>query len=178
MRTRRRLVAGFGSLLFFIVAPGVVAGLIPWWITGWDLQPTATPIRVVGGAVVVVASSGLIYSFARFVFEGIGTPAPVAPTEYLVVGGLYRHVRNPMYVAVVGIIVGQALLLGQWSLIWYALVAGGAMAAFTHFYEEPELARQFGGSYERYKRNVPGWWPRLTPWEDGRPEGQPARQGD
>lgn len=166
MTSGRILRAATGSALFFIVAPGVVAGLIPWWITGWEVRSTLAPIRIAGVILIAAGVMALVYSFVRFVVEGIGTPAPVAPTERLVVGGLYRHVRNPMYVAVLAIIIGQSLLLGQWSLIWYALVAGGAMAAFARFYEEPALARQFGSQYDLYKDNVPGWWPRVTPWDE------------
>lgn len=98
---------------------------------------------------------------ARFVIEGAGTPAPVAPTEQLVVGGLYRYVRNPMYLAVGSVILGQAAVLGQWVLVVYALVFGGAVWSFVHWYEEPTLSRQFGPGYEAYRRSVPGWWPRL-----------------
>jgi protein-S-isoprenylcysteine O-methyltransferase Ste14 len=168
VRSERRLFAAAGSALFFIVAPGVVAGLIPWWITGWEMRSAPTLARVVGVVLISAGMAALVYSFVRFVVEGIGTPAPVAPTERLVVGGLYRYVRNPMYVAVLAIIIGQALLFGQWSLIWYALVAGGAMAAFARFYEEPNLARQFGSQYDLYRDNVPGWWPRVTPWDERR----------
>jgi protein-S-isoprenylcysteine O-methyltransferase Ste14 len=165
---RSRVVAMLGSTLFFIVAPGVVAGLIPWWITGWEAQPIPTPIRVVGAAVIVAGTAALVYSFARFVTEGIGTPAPVAPTEHLVVGGLYRYVRNPMYVAVVVIIVGEAALLARPLLFIYALVVGGLMAGFARWYEEPALARRFGESYDTYKLSVPGWLPRMRPWQPDR----------
>ena len=100
----------------------------------------------------------------RFVTEGRGTPAPVAPTEQLVVGGLYRFVRNPMYVAVASMIAGQALLfrsagVGAWLIVFLI-----AVVAFVKVYEEPGSAEQFGESYKRYRRAVPGWWPRLTPY--------------
>ncbi len=107
----------------------------------------------------------LLHAFARFVVEGLGTPAPIAPTERLVVGGLYRYVRNPMYLAVAAIILGQALALGQAILVPYAAVFAGAVAAFVHWYEEPTLLRTFGEQYERYCREVPAWRPRLTPWD-------------
>lgn len=161
-----RISAVAGSLLFFIVAPGVVAGLIPWWITDWESEASSPAIRVTGIVLICIGFAALVYSFARFVVEGIGTPAPVAPTERLVVGGLYRYVRNPMYVAVVAIIVGEAALLARPLLLIYALIAGAAMAAFAHFYEEPDLAIRFGESYENYRRNVPGWVPRVRPWKD------------
>jgi protein-S-isoprenylcysteine O-methyltransferase Ste14 len=102
----------------------------------------------------------------RFVVEGLGTPAPIAPTEHLFVGGLYRHVRNPMYLAVGAIIVGQALLIGRAVLLGYAALAA-TVAAFVRGYEEPTLARRYGFEYEAYRRAVPGWWPRRTPSRRG-----------
>jgi protein-S-isoprenylcysteine O-methyltransferase Ste14 len=160
----RRLSAVIGSVAFFLVAPVVVAGVIPWWLTKWEMKPVAMPIRMVGIVVVAGGALALVYSFARFVVEGIGTPAPVAPTEHLVVGGLYRYVRNPMYVAVIATILGQAMLFGQLVLVVYAAIAGTVMASFARWYEEPALARRFGESYEDYRRHVPGWWPRFRPW--------------
>ena len=165
MRTRRAVA---GSLVFFLFAPAVVAGVIPWWLTKWGIQPTTTSVRIVGIVLIVIGVSSLVYSFARFVVEGLGTPAPVAPTEHLVVGGLYRYVRNPMYVAVLATILGQALLFGQLVLLVYALIAGTAMVAFSRWYEEPALLRRFGESYVEYRRTVPGWLPRLPPRVDGR----------
>jgi protein-S-isoprenylcysteine O-methyltransferase Ste14 len=119
----------------------------------------------VAGAVLIGAGIVvLLEAFAQFVVEGVGTPAPVAPTESLVVGGLYRYVRNPMYLAVGAIIVGQALVLGRLVLVAHAVVFFGVVAAFVRSYEEPTLRRQFGSSYEAYLRAVPGWWPRRRPW--------------
>jgi len=161
-------MAAAGSAAFFVLAPGVVAGLVPWWLTGWQVRqplPYWAPLRVAGAALVAAGTSVLVHAFVRFVVEGIGTPAPVAPTERLVVGGLYRYVRNPMYLAVVAAIIGQALALGQPALLWYAAAVGAATGAFVRWYEEPTLRRQFGAQYETYRRAVPAWWPRLRPWE-------------
>jgi protein-S-isoprenylcysteine O-methyltransferase Ste14 len=99
--------------------------------------------------------------------EGLGTPVPVAAPERLVVGGVYRYVRNPMYVAILAIVVGQALLLGQLGLLLYAAGIWLIAAAFVRFYEEPALRRRFGADYEAYRRAVPAWWPRLRPWKPG-----------
>jgi protein-S-isoprenylcysteine O-methyltransferase Ste14 len=85
----------------------------------------------------------------------------------------YRYVRNPMYLAVVVVIVGQALALGQPGLLAFAAAVGGAMAAFAHGYEEPTLQRQFGARYEAYRRAVPPWWPRRRPWQPDQAD-QPA----
>ena len=101
----------------------------------------------------------------RIVFEGRGTPAPVAPTERLVIGGAYRYVRNPMYVAVLAAIFGQGLVLGRLVLFGYALVVAIAVVGFVLGYEQPVLAERYGQEYEEYRRAVPGWIPRLTPWQ-------------
>jgi protein-S-isoprenylcysteine O-methyltransferase Ste14 len=164
VKRRRRASAALGSLIFLAVAPGVVAGLIPWSLTGWQMEPASRAVRAAGVVLIALGVGFLLHSFARFVIEGLGTPAPVAPTERLVVGGVYRYVRNPMYLAVGATIVGQALLLGQPELLAYAAAFGVLALCFVRLYEEPTLARQFGESYEAYRRAVPGWLPRLTPW--------------
>jgi protein-S-isoprenylcysteine O-methyltransferase Ste14 len=170
--TVRKLTAAAGSVVFFVLAPGVVAGLVPWWLTGWRVrhpQPSWVwvPLRVAGGVLIAAGVVVLVQAFVRFVVEGAGTPAPVAPTEHLVVGGLYRYVRNPMYLAVVATIVGQALVLAQPVLLGYAVAVGAAMVTFVYGYEEPTLARQFGEQYQAYRRAVPAWWPRRHPWRPG-----------
>ena len=157
-----------------MLAPGVVAGLLPWLLTDWETRSPWPPLQFAGLGLVVVGCGVLLHAFARFVIEGLGTPAPVAPTERLVVGGLYRHVRNPMYLAVAATIVGQALILGRVGLLVYAAVFGAAVAAFVHAYEEPTLAKRYGEQYEAYRRAVPAWWPRRRPWDGSRP---PDRQG-
>jgi protein-S-isoprenylcysteine O-methyltransferase Ste14 len=91
---------------------------------------------------------------------GIGTPAPVAPTRHLVVHGLYRYVRNPMYLCVDALLLGQTLLFASPALLTYTVVAAAVMAAFAHWYEEPHLAARFGAEDERYRSRVPGWVPR------------------
>lgn len=162
----RRSVAAAGSTLFLAAAPGVVAGAVPWLLTRWQAgdHPYPFGVRAVGAASVTGGSVALAYAFAGFVREGRGTPAPVAPTEGLVIGGLYRHVRNPMYVAVLAVVLGQALLLARPVLVVYAGGLGAAFVAFVRGYEEPALRRRFGEDYEAYRRQVPAWWPRLRPW--------------
>jgi protein-S-isoprenylcysteine O-methyltransferase Ste14 len=158
--TRPRARAAIGTTVFLVLAPGVVAGVIPWWLTGWDSDDVWAPLRVLGAALIVAGAAVLLHAFARFVVEGLGTPAPVAPTEHLVIGGLYRYVRNPMYLAVGATIVGQSLLLGRLGLLAYAAAFGAAVLAFVRLYEEPTLARRYCVQYEAYRRAVPGWWPR------------------
>jgi protein-S-isoprenylcysteine O-methyltransferase Ste14 len=163
----RRGIAAVGSAVFFALAPGVMAGLIPWWLTGWEAKDTWAPLRVLGAALVAAGLVVLVQAFVRFVVEGVGTPAPVAPTEHLVVGGLYRYVRNPMYIAVAAIIVGQALVLGRPALLVYAAAFFAVTGAFARWYEEPALRERFGAEYEAYRRAVPGWWPRRHAWRPG-----------
>ena len=106
----------------------------------------------------------LLESFARFALHGEGTPAPVAPTRRLVVTGLYRFVRNPMYLAVLALILGQALLLGSWELATYGAVVALGFQLFVLGYEEPTLRRTYGAEYEAFTRAVPRWIPRFRPW--------------
>ena len=163
--TRTRAIVG--SFVFFLVAPAVVAGVVPFALVGWTMQAPLLGLpgeRVVGVAAVAAGLACLLDCFARFVLEGRGTPAPVEQTEVLVASGLYRFVRNPMYVCVLIIVSGQALLFGQAWLFAYAGVLLVAFHLFVRFYEEPQLRRRFGESYETYCLHVGRWWPRLTPW--------------
>jgi protein-S-isoprenylcysteine O-methyltransferase Ste14 len=168
----RKAPAAIGSAVFFALAPGAVAGLVPWLITRWRvadppdaLSWAAIPLRIIGTALVLAGLAMLIDAFVRFVAEGFGTPAPIAPTEHLVVGGLYRYMRNPMYVGVLAAIIGQALLFGRFALLWYAAAAFAAVFVFVRLYEEPTLRRTFDTEYTDYQAAVPRWWPRLRPWD-------------
>jgi protein-S-isoprenylcysteine O-methyltransferase Ste14 len=156
-----RAAATGGSALFFALAPGTVAGLLPWSLTGWRVGTALPwPARLLGTLLILAGLLVIVPAFVRFVREGAGTPAPLAQTDRLVVGGPYRFVRNPMYVAVLLAIAGQAVLLGRWVLVVYGLVAAAAMVGFVKGYEEPHLSRVYGADYEAYRRAVPGWWPR------------------
>ena len=164
----RRPVAAVGSAVFLVVGPGIVVGLIPWLLTGWQVREPApywAPMHVLGVILLVAGLTVLVQAFVRFVVEGFGTPVPVAAPDRLVVGGLYRYVRNPMYVALIAAIVGQALLLGRLGLLLYAAAVWTISAVFVRWYEEPTLTRRFGAEYEAYRRAVPAWWPRLRPWK-------------
>jgi protein-S-isoprenylcysteine O-methyltransferase Ste14 len=151
--------AAAGSAAFFALAPGVVAGVMPWALTGWRAAPAPAALKAAGAALTLAGAAVLVAEFARFAREGRGTPAPAAPTERLVVGGLYRYVRNPMYLAVLAAIAGQALLLARPVLALYGLVVAATVVTFVRGYEEPALAQQFGPEYAAYRRAVPGWWP-------------------
>jgi protein-S-isoprenylcysteine O-methyltransferase Ste14 len=155
-----RARAAAGSLLFLFVAPGVVAGVLPYALTGWESKGPPLLLQIAGVVLIAAGSAVLLAAFARFVLEGIGTPAPVAPTEHLVVGGLYRYVRNPQYLAVGSTILGQALLLGRPVLLAYLATFAAAVTAFVHGYEEPTLLERYGVEYDAYRREVPRWLPR------------------
>jgi protein-S-isoprenylcysteine O-methyltransferase Ste14 len=159
-RGRSRLAAIAGSALFLLAAPGVVVGVVPWLLTGWDGTGPPWPLQLVGAVLVAAGVGVLLHAFASFALEGRGTPAPVAPTEFVVTGGVYGWVRNPMYLAVLGAIAGQALLLGRAVLWVHGAVVAVAFVSFVHWYEEPVLARAHGERYEAYRRAVPGWIPR------------------
>jgi len=142
---------------------------MPWLITGWKVEYTSTIGRVaqaIGVALIVVGLAPAVRTFVEFARAG-GTPVPGAFTERLVVTGFNGYVRNPIYLGTLVIIVGEALLLGQLSLLVYAAVVWLIAAAFVRRYEEPTLANRFGVDYQVYRRAVPAWRPRLHPWSPG-----------
>jgi protein-S-isoprenylcysteine O-methyltransferase Ste14 len=165
-----RARAVFGSLLFLVIAPGTVAVYLPWVLTRWRFQPPflGQPFtRGIGVALIALGVPGLLDSFARFALVGRGTPAPVAPPDRLVAHGLYRFVRNPMYVALVCAVAGQALLFGSRGALGYAAVLWLAFHLFVLGYEEPALRARFAADYARYCAHVGRWIPRLTPYDGG-----------
>jgi protein-S-isoprenylcysteine O-methyltransferase Ste14 len=167
---QRKILAIIGSVIFLLIAPLTVVGWIPWWITRWRMESSFGSfalLRVVGGFLILVGVPVLLDSFARFAIQGLGTPAPVFPTRHLIVQGLYRYVRNPMYVALLLVVTGQALLFGSLHLLEY----GAIVWLFTHLfvigYEEPTLRAKFGEEYKTFCAHVPRWIPRFRPWDDG-----------
>lgn len=164
----KRAGAILGSAIFLVVAPGAVAGYLPWTICHWRFAPPLVGVfffRIIGALMIASGLPVLLDSFARFAIQGLGTPAPVAPPQHLVVTGLYRYVRNPMYVAVLSLIFGQGLLFGCVRLLEYGLVVWLGFFAFVLLYEEPALRRKFGEEYEEFCARVPRWIPRLKPLE-------------
>jgi protein-S-isoprenylcysteine O-methyltransferase Ste14 len=166
----RRAFAVLGTAVFLLLAPGTVAGFVPWWISRWHMQVPFwgfTPFRFIGALLIAAGIPVLFESFGRFALQGIGTPAPIFPTQHLVVKGFYRYVRNPMYVGVVSVILGQALLLGNLRVLAYAIFVWLAFHLFVLIYEEPTLRKSFGAEYETFCAHVPRWIPRLSPWREG-----------
>ena len=167
---RRRAAIGTAA---FAVVPATAAGLVPWLLTRWEVEspvPGGVPAQITGALLIGAGAAVIANSFVHFAVEGIGTPAPFAPPRQLVVGGLYRYVRNPMYVSVAAAVAGQGLLLGQPKLFVALGLGAVPVVAFVRLYEEPALTRKFGAAYEEYRRNVPRWLPRLTPWRPESPE--------
>ena len=164
----RRIQAILASLLFTVIVPGAIGGVIPWWISRWQFQPVFSEWPATRLAGILLIGSGLIpllESIARFALKGLGTPVPVFPTSHLVVTGFYRHVRNPMYVGMLGVILGQALLFGDWRLLAYAAVYWLIVHLSIVRSEEPALRKQFGDEYAAFCKHVPRWIPRLRPWK-------------
>jgi protein-S-isoprenylcysteine O-methyltransferase Ste14 len=164
---RRRLLAIIGSVIFLLIAPVTVVGWIPWWISRWHMQPdfgNSTILRIVGIVLILAGVPVLLDSFARFAIQGLGTPAPIFPPRHLVVQGLYRYVRNPMYVALVLVITGQALLFGNLRLLEYGAIVWLSTHLFVLLYEEPKLRATFGDEYKTFCAHVPRWIPRPRPW--------------
>ena len=163
----RKALAASGSAVFFVLAPGFVAGLVPWWISRRDANAIAPgrPWTGAGMFLIVAGAWVLVDCFARFALQGLGTPSPVFPTRRLVVTGLYQYVRNPMYVAVLAVILGQSLLWVSGRVLGYGALVWLGFHLFVRIYEEPGLRARYGGEYDEFCTSVPRWIPRLSRWQ-------------
>ena len=164
---RSLLWPAIGTTLFVVFVPGTVVVYVPYLLSHWTVGPPFGGVAMTRwlGLVLLLCGLPIFCDFVlRFVREGRGTPAPIAPTQHLVVGGTFRYVRNPGYVAVVSLLVGQALLFGSTAVLLYALAVALAFHCFVVLYEEPTLRRQFGADYDAYCRKVPRWLPRFHPF--------------
>ena len=158
-----RFWAILNTIVFTIVVPGTVAILIPRWLLGGFFRPESGPLAWLGG-VVFVSGAAIYFRCAwEFAVRGLGTPAPIAPTKYLVTTALHRYVRNPMYLGVALAILGEAAIFRSLHVAVYAGVMLLIAHVFVLTYEEPTLAWQFGESYEEYRRQVPRWIPKFRP---------------
>jgi protein-S-isoprenylcysteine O-methyltransferase Ste14 len=159
-----RGLAALGSAVFFLIAPTTVAGVVPWGISRWRLQAPFFDLQLTrwfGVVLILLGIPVLVETFIRFALQGGGTPAPVAPPQHLVITGPNRYVRNPIYIALVAIVLGQGLILGNASLLVYGALLGIGFHIFVLAYEEPTLRGTFGAEYDTYCANVSRWLPRL-----------------
>ena len=157
----RALVPILNTILFTIFVPGTVAGYIPYLLSDRFAHRVDGPLQWAGFAVSVLGAAIYFRCAWEFAVRGLGTPAPIAPTRFLVTTALHRYVRNPMYLGVAAVIAGEAALFRSLHVLEYAAVMLTAAHIFVVLYEEPTLQRQFGESYEQYRRTVPRWIPRF-----------------
>lgn len=162
--TMPRWLAAMGTAVFAVIAQGAGVVLLPYAFTHWQPGTPPWPVVVRAIGVVLIAVGGIVvaWAFAQFAAEGAGIPIPGEPnSRRLTVGGPYRYVRNPLYVASVVAISGQGLLLCRSVLLVYAAAFLAITFFLVHLVEDPALARRFGQQFEDYRNQVPGWWPRL-----------------
>ena len=154
------------SVLFTLFGgPALVLVLVPWLITRFRMPEGEARVQVVVAALLIaIGLVPLFESMIRFIVVGRGTLVPVVPTQHLVVTGLYRYVRNPMYIGVVTVLAGEAVLFSSRHMLVYLAIAWLIMHLFVCLYEEPNLTRTYGEEYACFRRNVPRWIPRLKPW--------------
>jgi len=147
-------------LLFTILVPGTVAVLVPYLLLSSASSPASLgPLRLAGLLPLLLGVAAYCWSAASFALVGKGTPAPVDPPKALVVAGPYRYVRNPMYLGVVLVLVGESLVFASPMMLRYAALILLAFHLFVVYYEEPHLRRRFGEAYVHYCRSVPRWLP-------------------
>lgn len=160
------VVAAFGTVIFTVIVPGAWTVVVPYLVLASDFRLAALHVglwRFLG--LIPMAFGVVMYVWCAwdFTFSGKGTPAPIAPPKELVVKGLYQYVRNPMYVGVVLILLGEALLFESAELLIYAGFSFALFHTWVVIYEEPTLRRQFTDAYERYCASVPRWIPSVRP---------------
>jgi len=158
------------TLLFALTFVAVVLVAVPRWIVGGGGGARPASGAALAGAVALIATGAalMVWCWYEFATRGRGTPMPLDPPRRLVVVGPYRHVRNPMYVAGLLVIVGQATFYRVSSLLWYAAAFAVCTHLFVVGYEERTLRRRFGADYDAYRAAVRRWLPRLRPYRDGR----------
>jgi protein-S-isoprenylcysteine O-methyltransferase Ste14 len=157
-----RVPTALSAATFIVIVPGSIGGWIPLYIANSGSGHLRwTPDRVAGIALVVVGWSILLWCTVEFVHRGRGTPSPHRSPTKLVVSGLFRFVRNPMYVGVVMAIEGVALAMHSWEAALYGVAVAVAFHLRVLLYEEPRLTREFGDEFAAYRARVPRWIPRI-----------------
>jgi protein-S-isoprenylcysteine O-methyltransferase Ste14 len=156
------------TLIFTVVAPGTLAVYVPYWLLSGrpaTLPFQLGPFRYWGLLPIALGALTYLRCALDFAFAGKGTPAPIDPPKELVVRGLYRYVRNPMYVGVLTVLLGEALLFESLALLKYGAVVALGFHLFVLLYEEPVLREKFPESYRRYCQSVGRWLPRRTGYQ-------------
>ena len=159
------------TLVFTLLLPGVFLVLVPYFLLSWfgdEFNVEIGSFRYFGALPVLLGVLIYIQCAWSFVSLGKGTPAPVDPPKELVVQGLYKHVRNPMYLGVLFLLIGEVIFFGSLLLILYTALVFLCFHVFVVVYEEPHLRARFGDSYKRYRESVPRWIPR---WRKTKKEG-------
>ena len=153
------------TILFTLVAPTTATILVPYLLlTKLKGFPSIDlgPFKYIGLIPIILGAIFYLWSAWHFAFTGRGTPAPIDPPKIVVTRGLYRHVRNPMYMGIVSIILGEFILFGFLALLILALLMWIVFHTFVILYEEPHLKKTFGAGYEEFRNSIPRWIPRLT----------------
>ncbi len=159
------------ATLATLLVPGTVVGLVPCLIVRPALIPSSSDLSIVSVLAILTGAVGLAFLLAciwGFALHGKGTLAPVDPPRTLVVRGLYRYTRNPMYVAVMIVLLSEAVLFRSVPVLVYAVIAMACFQLFVILYEEPKLKARFGASYDEYRKAVPRWWIARKPYEGWR----------
>ena len=165
-----RFLLALRAIFFVLLLPGTVAGYVPFRILSAADQVRVPELSRSSAGASIVAIAGavvLLRCVWDFFAKGRGTLAPIDPPRVLVVSGLYRFTRNPMYNGVLALILGEAWLFGSMSLLKYALLVFVLFHLFVVLYEEPALTSQFGESYRVYRRAVPRWGFTTRPFQEG-----------
>ena len=149
--------------LFILIAPGAIAGWLPWYLAGSRRPRLDSPLGVIGAVFAVLGWLVLLWCARDFAVRGRGTPAPYDPPRQLVMDGLYRFVRNPMYVAIVTSVLSQAAMYRSRAVLWYAAIVALCFHLRVVLYEEPKLTELFGQSFDDYRGRVPRWVPLVAP---------------
>jgi protein-S-isoprenylcysteine O-methyltransferase Ste14 len=153
------------TIIFSFLVPGTVTILVPYWLLSSSAAPPPMQLgvfRYFGALPVLIGVAIYCWCAWDFTFAGKGTPAPIDPPKELVARGLYRYLRNPMYVGILAILLGESVLFASLRLLAYTAFAFAFYFLIVVLYEEPTLRRKFGESYRQYCRSVPRWIPRIT----------------
>ena len=150
--------------IFTVVVPGSVTVWIPlYWLFPWLRRGITANhwLQALASALILIGAWGYFWCALDFVFRGKGTPAPIDPPKVLVVHGLYRYTRNPMYLSILMVLAGEYVLFRSPIFLEYVVLVALGFFTFVLIYEEPALTRKMGAAYEQYCEEVPRWIPRF-----------------